>query len=59
MSTENQNIAEKFKNGQSYLAEWNRDAKLRDEFEGDFEAYCHYQAAYSQGLIKGFGQGGR
>ena len=55
MSTENQQISERFVHGSAYRAEWEKNAALREEFEGDFEAYCHYQAAYSAGCVKTYG----
>lgn len=55
MSTKNQNIAENFVHGDKYLAEWNRDADLRQEFGNDFEAYAHYKAAYAAGSVREVG----
>ena len=52
MSTQNQQIAENFTHGSKYLNEWQRSAEIRQEFDNDFEAFCHYQAAYSKGLVK-------
>ena len=55
-STKNQQISENFVNGPDYLRKWNNDAALRQEFDGDFESFCHYKAAYSAGQVKFHGQ---
>ena len=55
-STKNQQISENFVSGPDYLRQWNNDAALRQEFDGDFESYCHFQAAYSAGCVKIHGE---
>lgn len=45
-------VAEKAK------AEWDRDASLREEFEGDYEAYLAGEIASAKGLGKILRSGG-
>jgi len=37
---------------------WNKDAALRADFGGDFEAYQAYEEANAKGLVKVYGQKG-
>jgi len=39
-------------------AMWNKDAALRADFGGDFEAYQAYEEANAKGLVKVYGQKG-
>lgn len=54
-NAKHEEIAARFENGAQYINDWHKNKSIRDEFNNDFEAYCHYEAAMAAGRVKSIG----